>query len=442
MLLRAAILTPLRNGRLGYHADGALLIRNGRIAACGDYAGISAAHPDAAVRDLRGGCLLPGFVDAHVHFPQVRVIGGLGLELLDWLDRRALPEEARFAGAAHAARLAGVFVHELLRHGTTSALVFGAHFSAATAALFDAAAEAGLRMTAGLVLSDRGLRPELRLTPEAAYRESADLIRRYHARGRLRYAVTPRFALSASEAMLEVCQTLRREFPGLLAQTHLNENRGEIDQVARLFPWAPDYFGVYERFGLGENSVMAHNVHPKPEELERMAAAGTWAAHCPSSNAALASGIFPMAAHLQAGVPFALGTDVGAGTGFGLAKEALQAHLIQRLTPGGGKLTPAEMLYRATLAGAEALGLGGITGSLEPGKAADAVHWRAQPGTALAEALQAADAPDAVLGALFAQAEPEHVREVWIEGETVYRNGRRDGAGDGDRTRDQQLGRL
>jgi guanine deaminase len=236
MLLRAAILTPSRAGQIVYQADGAILIRDGRIAACGAYAEISAAHPEAAVRDLRGGYLLPGFVDAHVHFPQVRVIGGLGMELLDWLERRALPEEVRFSDAAHAAHTARVFVQELLRHGTTCAMVFGAHFAGATAALFDAAAEAGPRMTAGLVLSDRGLRPELLRTPEAAYRESADLIRRYHGRGRLRYAVTPRFALSASEAMLEVCQTLRREFPGVLVQTHLNENRGEIDEVATFSP--------------------------------------------------------------------------------------------------------------------------------------------------------------------------------------------------------------
>ena len=186
-------------------------------------------HPDAAVTDLRGGFLLPGFVDTHIHFPQLRVIGGLGRQLLDWLEHHALPEEARMADVNHATRIAKGFTQALASHGTTTALVFGAHFSAATSALFEAAS--GLRILSGLVLSDRTLRPELHQTPEAPDRESTELIRRYHGKGRLLYAVTPRFALSTSEPMLEVCQTLMRENDGVLLQSHLNENKQEIGET-------------------------------------------------------------------------------------------------------------------------------------------------------------------------------------------------------------------
>jgi guanine deaminase len=380
------------------------------------------ASPEATVADRRGGYLLPGFVDTHIHFPQIRVIGGLGRQLLDWLDQHALPEEARMADVLHAARIARGFTQALLANGTTTAMVFGAHFPGATAALFDAASSAGLRVVAGMVLSDRGLLPTLHQSPAAAYEDCQQLIRQYHGRGRLLYAVTPRFALSTSEAMLEVCQTLMTDHEGLCFQSHLNENPLEIAEVARLFPWAPDYLGVYERYRLlGPRAVMAHNVHPRTRELEVMAATRTSAAHCPCSNSALGSGIFPLRRHWEAGVHCALGTDVGGGTGFGMPKEALQAYLVQRLSPDGVMLSPGQLLYLATLAGAEALGLGSLTGNFEAGKAADMVYLKPPPGSPLAFSLELADNADQTLAALFTQTGSESVREVRVEGDVVYR---------------------
>jgi len=308
-------------------ADGGLLIEDGKIAASGDYRDISAAHPDTPTKDLRGGFLLPGLIDTHIHFPQLRVLGGLGLELLEWLDKVALPEEARMADLSYACGTARKFVNALVAHGTTTALVFGAHFAPATAALFEAADAAGIRLISGLVLSDRLLRHDLHQTPDTAYRDSSALIERFHGRGRLRYAVTPRFALSTSEAMLEVCESLLREHNSLHFQTHLNENPEEIANVAHCFPWAPDYLAVYERYNLlRSRAVVAHNVHPSGPELLRLASHKTAVAHCPCSNGALGSGIFPFKRHLEAGVSCALGTDVGGGTGFGILKEALQAY--------------------------------------------------------------------------------------------------------------------
>lgn len=421
-ILRAAIFHTPRNpfltsnGLAGY-TDGALAIENGKVADCGDYTAVARAHPVAAVRDLRGGYILPGFIDTHVHFPQVRILGGLGYSLLDWLEQLTLPEEARLAHAAYASSIAEEFVSALASHGTTTALVFGSHFAGATAALFSAAEQRGLRVFSGLVLSDRLLCPELHQTPDAAYRDAKALIERFGSR---RYAVTPRFAFSASEAMLSVCQALSRENPKALFTTHINENRQEIDEVARLFPWAADYLAVYDRFGLiGARSILAHNVHPSDDELHQLASTKATIAHCPCSNAALGSGIFPMRRHIEANVRFALGTDVGGGIGFGMLKEALQAHLMQRVAPEPFTLSPAQMLYLATRAGAEALGIEDETGDFETGKAADFVYLRPPEGSVLAGVLKRLEDPDRIVAALFTLAGRESVAEVRVSDHVI-----------------------
>jgi guanine deaminase len=394
------------------YADGALATENGKVVACGDYSSLSEAHPDASVRDLRGGYILPGFVDTHVHFPQIRILGGLGYALFDWLEQLTLPEEARLADAAYAGAIAREFVAVLASHGTTTALVFGSHFAGATAALLTAAEQSGMRIFSGLVMSDRLLIPELHQTPDAAYRASKALIERF---GALRYAVTPRFAFSASDAMLSVCRTLLRENPGLLFTTHINESGQEIEQVARLFPWAHDYLAVYEQFDLiGTRSILAHNVHPRASELQRLAARGASIAHCPSSNAALGNGIFPLRRHFEANVRFALGTDVGGGTGFGMLKEALQAYLMQRVASEPIALSPAQMLYLATRAGAEALGIADQTGDFEAGKAADLIYLRPPAGSVLAGVLSRLESPERIIAALFTLAGEESIREVRV----------------------------
>ena len=426
-LFRAALLhtpaNPFHDPRaLVSFEDGGLLVQNGRIVASGDYESVHANCPEATVTDWRGGFLIPGLIDTHLHYPQLRIIGGLGLTLLDWLEQVALPEESRMADLTYATETARGFVHALASHGTTTALVFGAHFPGATTALFEEAGSTGLRIVSGLVVSDRLLRPELHQVPDEVYRDSRELIRRFHGHGRLLYAVTPRFALSASEAMLEVCQTLLTEYDGLRFQTHLNENAAEVAEVARLFPWAADYLAVYERYGLGgRHAVMAHNVQPTDSELERLAHTGTSIAHCPCSNAALGSRIFPLRRHLDAGVHFALGTDVGGGTGFGLLKEGLQAHLMQRVTPDGVMLTPAHLLYLSTLAGAKALGLDGEVGDFSQGKAADFVHLRPPEGSVLASVLRRVESLDQALAAIFTLGGSESVQEVRVEGSVVYR---------------------
>jgi guanine deaminase len=411
----------LEHGALQIHGDGGLLVRDGRIVASGSFDDVRRVDAGAAVVDWRDGIVLPGFVDAHVHYPQLRIIGRLGRSLLDWLEHTALPEEAAMADVAYATDTARRFVGALAAHGTTTALVFGSHFASATASLFDAAAARGVRIVSGLAVSDRFLPATLLQAVDRAYRDSTDLIRRFHHRGRLLYAVTPRFALSTTEAMLEMCQALTREHEGLRVQSHINEHQDEIKKVAAQFPWARDYLDIYERYGLiGARTVLAHNVHTTDSELERLAATGTSIAHCPSSNAALGSGIFPFRRHVSANVRVALGTDVGGGTGLGMMKEGLQAHLMQRVAADGVVLDAARMLYLSTLAGAEALGLADEIGSLCPGKAADFVYLRPPAGSVLETVLQHASDAEESIAALFTLGGAESVREVRVEGLVVY----------------------
>ena len=371
--------------------------------------------------DRRDCILLPGLVDTHVHFPQIAVIGAMGLQLLDWLAQRTLPEEAKMADPVRARHTAKRFVGVLARNGTTTALVFGAHFPEAQQALFEEAERSGLRITSGLVVSDRNLRPDLEVSPETAYATSRELCDRWHGRGRLRYAVTPRFSVSCSEPMLEACRALLDEAPGALFTSHINESPGEIDFVRILFPEARDYLDTYERAGLlRERSVLAHNVHVTDDELTRLASARAAIAHCPSSNAFLASGIFSMARHVEHGVRFGMGTDVGAGTGLSMLKEGLVAYHVQMVRDQGHRLGPAHLLWLATAAGADALGLGTTCGDLAVGKAADVVLLKAPPGSTLEAVLEGAPSWEATLGALFTLAREESVVEVRVAGEVVF----------------------
>ena len=404
---------------------GALLVREGVICARGSFGALQAEYPGEAVVRLEEGMLVPGFIDTHVHFPQIRAIGGLGMPLLDWLERCALPEESKLADRAYAREVAGEFLDGLLASGTTSALVFGSHFAAAMDELFTAAGERGLNITSGLVLSDRILRPDLLQSPERALADSADLIRRWHGRGRLRYAVTPRFSLSASDAMLDVCAQLQGE--GVWFTSHVNENVAEVATVAGLFPGARHYLDTYRRHGLvNKRSVFAHNVHPDDAELDVLAEHGAFVSHCPTSNCALGSGLFPMRRHVTRGVRIALGSDVGAGAGLFLPKEALQAYFIQQLLgPDGMSLTPVHLLYLATRAGALALGLDDRVGDFGVGKDFDAVWLRPAQGSTLAVNLRhACDTTDA-LARVFSLATPADVAEVWIRGRQVTHPGSR-----------------
>ena len=408
-------------------SDAALRVVDGTIVERGSWADLGGRHTDDDVLDLRDGLVLPGLVDTHVHYPQVRVTGALGLPLLEWLDAVALPEEARLASPDYARAVASEFVAGLANAGTTTALVFGSHFASAVDILFDEAQRAGLRVTSGLVVGDRGLPEALLTTPDRAYEESMALAGRWHHSAgaglspRTRYAVTPRFSYAATDELLESCQSVLKDVPGSWFTSHVNESPSEIAAVAELFPEASDYVDTYDRHGLvGLTSVFAHNVHPTARELGLLAGQRASVAHCPTSNAALGSGPFPLRAHVDHGVRVALGSDVGAGTGFSLFKEGLQAYFVQQLLgPAGLPLEPADLLHLATRSGALALGLDHEVGDLSVGKAFDALWLRPIETSPLAIALRHADSASEALARVFALAGPADVAGVWVAGEPV-----------------------
>ena len=412
---RGTFLDTPAAGELRVELDGGVRVRDGAIVARGPFAELSG---DDEVVDLRGGLVLPGFVDTHVHFPQVRAIGGLGMPLLDWLERCALPEECRLADLDYARTVAAEFVDGLARAGTTSALVFGSHFAPAVDALFTEADRVGLRVTSGLVVSDRLLPEALLTTPDRALAEGRELAGRWHGVRRSRYAVTPRFSLSCTTEMLDSCADLLASVDGAFFTSHVNENPAEVAAVAELF--GGSYVDTYDKPGLlGTRSVLAHDVHPTDGELDVLALRGTAVAHCPTSNAALGSGLFPLRRHRAAGVRVALGSDVGAGTGFSLLKEGLQAYFGQQLLGDEGEpLTPADLLHLATAAGADALGLSDV-GHLSVGTRFDAVWLRPSAGSTLDVVLRSAAGPEDALAKAFALGGPADVAAVWVDGDRV-----------------------
>ena len=413
--------TPLGTIRLRAEADAALVVDDGRISARGPFAETVRDHPGHEVVDLREGLILPGMVDTHVHYPQVRVIGALGMPLLQWLDECALPEETRLESIDYAHEVADEFVQGLVSAGTTTALVFGSHFASAVDALFERVARAGLRVTAGLVASDRSLPEPLLSTPDRFYAESMALAARWHGVDRTRYAVTPRFSYSASEDMLDACGSVLKDVEGSWFTSHVNENVAEVAAVAELFAAAEHYVDTYDRHGLvGPRAVLAHNVHASDPEVALLAARGAAVAHCPTSNSSLGSGRFPMRRHVEHGVRVALGSDVGAGTGFSILKEALQAYLMQQLLGADGlALTAPDLLHLATRSGALALGLGDEVGDLSVGKQFDALWIRPVPSDPLDVGLRHAATPEDALAKTLALAGAADIADVWVGGQSV-----------------------
>ena len=353
-----------------HESDGLLVVEGGIVMARGAYTDLAPRFGDLPTETLTG-LIVPGFVDAHVHYPQFDRIASHGAQLLEWLDRHIYPAEKAFADRAHADAVAGAFLDELLRNGTTSALVFATVHAHSVDALFEAALSRRMRVVSGKVLMDLGP-PGLADTPELARSESEALIARWRGRGRLGYAVTPRFALTSSDAQLHAAGALLEAHPEVLLHTHLAENVDECAAVAGRFTDSIDYLDAYDRFGLvGARSVFAHGIHLSPRACTRLATSGAGIAVCPSSNLFLGSGFFDFGQAAVHRVKLGLGSDIGAGTSLsmlhtaGLAYQAAQAR--------GHALDPFRALYLATAGGAALLHIEDRVGALEPGQEADFV---------------------------------------------------------------------
>ncbi len=354
-----------------YFPDGLMVVDAGRVAAFGPAETLLRDLPrDIPVVDRRDCLLMPGFIDNHIHFPQVDVIGSGGRALLDWLETHTFPAERRYEDAEYAAVAAGVFLDELLANGTTTAMVYCTVHEGATNAFFETTARRGLRMIAGKVLMDRNCPEYLRDPPGGGLDATRRLIARWHGRDRLSYAVTPRFAASSSEPQLAGSAIIAGETPGLFIQTHLAENHREIAWTKELFPDARSYLDVYDRFGLvRERAVFAHCIHMEHADRVRMAEAGAAAAFCPTSNLSLGSGLFDIDATDAAGLKFSIATDVGGGTSFSQFRSLDEAGKIAMLK--GQYLSPLRAFYLATLGAARCLGLEASIGSLATGSEAD-----------------------------------------------------------------------
>jgi guanine deaminase len=357
---------PARGGEIRHYADGLLLVEDGIVASCGPY-----SEPHGVAVEHLPGLIVPGFVDAHVHYPQIDCIASHGEQLMQWLERHIFPAEKAFADRAHADAVAAFFLDELLRHGTTSALVFATVHEASVDALFEAGLARDMRIVSGKVLMDLG--PEgLRDTVESGRAETEALIARWRGRGRLGYAVTPRFVPTSSDAQLADAGALVAAHPDVRMHTHLSENPGEIEFVASRFPDAADYLDVYDRFGLvGPRSIFAHCVHMSDRALGRMAEAGTGIAFCPTSNRFLGSGLFDLAAADRHQVRVGIGTDIGAGTTLSVLQTLGEAYGTCQLR--GASLDPFRALHLATAGGARVVGIADRVGSLLPGQEADFV---------------------------------------------------------------------
>jgi guanine deaminase len=356
-----------------HHPDGVLVVRDGRVAAVGPAAAVLPTLPaDAVITDYRGKLILPGFVDTHIHYAQTDIIASSGAQLLEWLERYTFPVESRFADPEHARDVAEFFVQELLRNGTTTAMVFATTHKVSVDAIFEAADARSMRLIAGKVLMDRNVPESVRDSAESGFADSAELIERWHDRHRLAYAVTPRFAPTSTEQQLELCGRLLDLRPGVFLQSHVAENRWEVAWVAELFPWSRSYLDVYDHYRLlRARTVYAHCIHLDHEDRQRMAVTGSAMAFCPTSNLFLGSGLFDVQAAQDQGVRVGIGTDVGGGTSFSMLRTLDEAYKVCQLA--GNRLSPWRAFYLATLGGAAALYLDDRIGNFEPGKEADFV---------------------------------------------------------------------
>ena len=346
--------------------------------------------------DHRGMLIAPGFVDSHVHFPQLDVIGSPAEGLLPWLENHTFPEEARFADRHHAGEVAQVFLGELLRHGVTTAAVYCTAHPESVDAFMQASDERGLAMIAGKVLQDRHSPQTLRDDTERSLLDSAALIRRWHGRGRLRYAITPRFAPTSTERQLAGAGELARAFPEVTVQSHVAENLDEIAWVGRLFPNDRSYLSVYERFGLiRPHSLWGHCIHLDPDDRALLRDRQAVAAVCPTSNLFLGSGLFNFTA---ANHPWTLASDIGGGSSLSPFRTMMAAFEVARL--GGQYLSPSTLWWHASTGSADALGLGAQLGRIQPGFDADwiVIDPRAKP--LLARRWNQAESDDARLFAL------------------------------------------
>lgn len=434
--MRGAVLTycddPARVGgqrAVRFHRRGAVAVTaGGRIAWSGPAGRLPERFRSLPTDDHGSALVLPGLIDAHIHFPQYRMLAASGRDLIDWLARFTFPEERRYAAAAHASAAAEVFLDRLARHGTTAAVVFSTVHRRATEILFAAAERRSLALVTGKTMMDRNAPAALRDNPASGIRDSEALIERWHRRERLRYAITVRFAVTSSEQQLRAAGELAARYPDCHVHTHLSESAGEIATVRRDFPWARDYTDVYDRCGLlGPRSLFAHGVHLSAPECVRLSQAGATVVHCPTANTFLGSGLFDIGRlrDPEHEVRIGIATDVGSGTSYSMLHTMGEAYKVAMLR--GHMLSAHDLFHLATRGNAVQLGLDEEIGTLERGRWADLVVLdpAATPVLAARDALSRT--LEDTLFALAMLGDDRAVRATYIAGQPVWRRPCTDG---------------
>jgi len=401
-----------------YIKDGLMVIEQGKIKSLQAY-NEQAANLYSQIEDKRGQLIMPGFIDTHIHYPQTEMIASYGEQLLEWLETYTFPTEKQFLDKDYAQKISQFFINELLKNGTTSALVYGTVHPESVDALFEQAQKVGMRLIAGKVMMDRNAPDDLLDTAQSSYDDSKMLIEKWHNNGRLQYAITPRFAPTSTPEQLTLAGKLKSEYPDVYVQTHLSENKGEIEWVKSLYPERAGYFDVYEHYGLtGSKSIFGHSIHLTEEEWASFTRTESVISFCPTSNLFLGSGLFDLNKAEENNIRVGVGTDVGAGTSFSQLSSLNEAYKIMQLQ--GKKLSPFKGFYLATLGGAESLSLEDKIGNFEVGKEADFVvlNWAA---TAL-QALRYKDSAslEDKLFALMMLGDDRNIHSTYVAGKLVY----------------------
>lgn len=396
-----------------YWEDGVVEIEDGKVTRAGDFEG--GYGPDVEVIDHRPHLILPGFIDPHIHFSQMQVVGSYASALLEWLNTYTFVEEQKFTDRAHAGRIASAFFDELIRHGTTTAAAYCTVHPQSADAYFAEAAKRNMLMLGGKVMMDRNAPEKLTDSAQSSYDEVKTGIAKWHGKGRALYAITPRFAITSSPAQLEAAGALAREHPGLHIQTHVSENLAEISFAKELYPDCPDYVGIYERYGLlGPRTLLGHCIHLDHREVEVLCATGSVAVFCPTSNLFLGSGLFDYERLHMRGVRIAVATDIGGGTSYSMLKTMDEGYKVMQLR--GQRLTPLRSFYHLTLGNARAMRLEDRVGAIAPGLDADLVVLDAGATPHMALRMETVDTLERELFLLQTCGDDRVVAETYVAG--------------------------
>jgi len=415
------IADPLLNDQsYRWHEDGLLIVDNDRIQAAGDYDQlISTLPPDTPIQDHRGKIILPGFIDTHVHYPQTDIIASPASGLLPWLETYTFPSEKKFSDPLHAGEVARFFLDELLRCGTTTAMVYCTVHPASVDAFFTESAARNMRMVAGKVIMDRNCPEFLRDTADSSARDSEALIKKWHKHGRQLYAITPRFAATSSATQLQLAGELASAYPDTFIQTHVAENADEVALVKSLFPNARSYLDVYDRYGLmRERAMYTHCIWIDDNDRTRLQETGTSVAICPTSNLFLGSGLFDFALADAAQISLSLATDVGGGTSFSMLQTMNEAYKVARM--GGMHLSALRMFYMATLGGARCMQLEGVIGNFTSGAEADFIVLDPQATPLLARRTSRSNSLEELLFALALLGDDRSIAATYIAGRRLH----------------------